>query len=104
MMLTRVRAPLRSVLATVVSPQRRVVAHLTLGLSGLSVAAALLHPKVVALAAGSIEVLGTGAAANLALVFGSLMFLREAQRGRALVKPRPSEELKPTATLSSLVE
>ena len=103
-MLTRNSAPIRSVLASVITPQGRLVANLTLGFIGLSGAAALIYPKVVALVAGGVEVLGTGAVANLALAFGSLMFLREAQRARALVKPRPNEELKPTASPSSLVK
>jgi len=77
---------MRSLLASVISPQRRLVANLSLGFIGLSVAAVLIYPKAVALVSGGLAVLGTGAVANLALVFGSLMFLREAQRARALVQ------------------
>ena len=65
----------------------------TLGVAGLGYAAALLSPKVTALLAGNLGVIGTGFIANLALVFGSLMFLREAFRARTQLLPRHSEEL-----------
>ncbi len=84
--------------------RRRVVVNASLGLVGLSIASVLILPKAVALAAGSLEVLGTGAVANLALVFGSLMFLRKAQRARAIIKPSPSGELKLPASPGSLGE
>ena len=85
-MLTEIPSP-RSVRSTgFLTPARRVLLNGSLGLAGLSVASLLLAPKVVALASGSLEVLGTGAVANLALVFGSLMFLRQAQRTRAVAR------------------
>ena len=90
-MLTEIPSP-RSVRRTgFLTPGRRVLLNGSLGLAGLSVASLLLAPKVVALASGSLEVLGTGAVANLALVFGSLMFLREAQRTRAAARSNGQE-------------
>jgi ribosomal-protein-alanine N-acetyltransferase len=62
--------------------RRRVIFNASAGIVGLSLASVLIAPKALALAAGNMEVLGTGAVANLALVFGSLMFLREAMRNR----------------------
>jgi hypothetical protein len=62
--------------------RRRMVFNASAGIVGLSVASVLIAPKVIALAAGNLQVLGTGAVANLALVFGSLMFVREAMRIR----------------------
>ena len=84
------------------TPGRRALLNGSMGLTGLSVATLLLAPKVVALAAGSLEVLGTGVVANLALVFGSLMFLREAQRTRAAAKPQPDDATRPPASPGNL--
>jgi hypothetical protein len=84
------------------TPGRRALLNGSLGLTGLSVATLILAPKVVALAAGSLEVLGTGVVANLALVFGSLMFLREAQRTRAAAKAQPDNAARPPATSGNL--
>ena len=67
------------------SLRRRVVVNGALGATGLGVAAVLIYPKMIALTAGA-AVFGTGAVANLALVFGSVMFLREAKRARALLR------------------
>jgi hypothetical protein len=61
---------------------RRVVINASFGTLGLGTASLLLYPKIAALVAGGGLSLGTGFVANLALVFGSLMFLREAQRAR----------------------
>jgi len=69
--------------------RRRLVFNASTGVVGLSTASVLLAPKVAALLAGNLAVLGVGAVANLALVFGSLMFLREAQRARATLRPEP---------------
>jgi hypothetical protein len=65
----------------------------SLGVSGLVYAAVLLTPKLLTLGAGNPDVLGTGFVANLALLFGSLMFLREALRARGPAQPRHDEEL-----------
>jgi hypothetical protein len=62
-----------------------------LGVIGLSGAAVLLFRKSPQLLAGNIDTVGTGFVANLTLVVGSLMFLREAQLVRS--QPRPNEEL-----------
>jgi ABC-type transporter lipoprotein component MlaA len=69
--------------------RRRLVFNASAGVVGLSTASVLLAPKVAALLTGNLAVLGVGAVANLALVFGSLMFLREAQRARATLRPEP---------------
>jgi hypothetical protein len=50
-----------------------------MGIVGLAFAAYKIFPKAQRLFAGNLHVLGVGAAANLALVFGSLMFLRNAR-------------------------
>ena len=73
--------------------RRRMLGNAALGVVGSAWGAVLIYPKVLALAAGSLDALGIGAIANLALLFGSLMFLREAQRARALLQPRPNGEL-----------
>lgn len=54
--------------------------HVALGVVGLSCASLLIAPKVALLVGGSLSVIGVGFVANLALVFGSLMFLRTAQQ------------------------
>ena len=51
-----------------------------LGVVGLGSAAVLIAPKLALLAAGSSEVLGVGLVANVALIAGSLMFLRSARQ------------------------
>jgi hypothetical protein len=68
--------------------RRRVILSTSLGATGLGAASLLMFPKLAALMSGSLEVIGLGAVANLALVFGSLMFLREAQSARALLSSR----------------
>lgn len=94
MFLSRLRSAQPS--TTVGKPLRRRVAwNASLGVTGLGIASILVAPKVAALVAGNLAVLGTGAVANLALVFGSLMFLREAQRARAVARARPDEAFKP---------
>jgi len=50
--------------------------HLALGIIGLTAAAVLIFPKATRLIDGDLTVFGRGAIANLALVFGSLMFVR----------------------------
>lgn len=57
--------------------------NLSLGVIGLSYAAVLIYPKAARLIDGDMTVFGVGAVANLALVFGSLMFLRNARIFRA---------------------
>ena len=59
--------------------------HLALGVIGLVWAFVLIYPKAVLVARGDMSVLGRGALANLALVFGSLMFLGNAHffRGKS---------------------
>jgi hypothetical protein len=57
--------------------------HASLGIIGLLYAAVLIYPKAVAILAGNTHVLGVGTVANLALAFGSLMFLRNARYFRA---------------------
>jgi hypothetical protein len=52
------------------------------GVIGLGAGGLLVAPKLALLAAGNLEVIGVGLIANLALVFGSLMFLRNAQQMR----------------------
>ena len=70
--------------------RRRVVFSGALGATGLGVAAVLIYPKVIALTAGA-AALGVGAVANLALVFGSVMFLREAKRAQTLLRAANDE-------------
>ena len=53
--------------------------HGALGVVGLAFAIFLIFPKAERLIAGDPSVLGRGAVANLALVFGSFMFLRNAR-------------------------
>ena len=53
--------------------------HAALGVAGLTVAVFLIYPKVHRLINGDPHVIGRGALANLALLFGSLMFLRNAR-------------------------
>ena len=62
--------------------------HLALGVIGLVAAAVLIYPKAVRVAGGDMSVLGRGAVANLALVFGSIMFLRNARFFRRKAQPR----------------
>ncbi len=63
--------------------RRKVIVNAGLGTVGLASASLLLYPEVVGLVVGNLGVIGLGTVANLALVFGSLMFLREARRARA---------------------
>ena len=72
--------------------RRRVVLNTSLGTLGLGVASWLIYPKVAVFMIGGVGALGMGLVANLALVFGSLMFLREAQRARGLTRSRPDGE------------
>ena len=67
----------------------------SLGVVGLGGASLLIAPKVALLLGGNLEAVGLGLIANLALVFGSLMFLRNAHQLRQQRKsqPRSSEEL-----------
>lgn len=65
----------------------------SLSILGLATGVVLLTPKIVALLAGDLAVIGTGFVANLALIFGSLMFLREALRIRRQAPPRHDGEL-----------
>lgn len=60
--------------------RRRMFVNLALGSVALGAAAILITPKVIALLDGSLQVVGVGALANLALLFGGLMFLREGVR------------------------
>ena len=53
--------------------------HAALGVAGLTFAVFLIYPKAHRLINGDPHVLGRGAVANLALLFGSLMFLRNAR-------------------------
>ena len=53
--------------------------HAVLGIAGLMFAVVLIYPKAHRLINGDPRVLGRGAVANLALLFGSLMFLRNAR-------------------------
>ena len=92
-MLTQVPSPNQIVEKAPSRLRRRVVVNSSLGALGLGVASLLIYPKVVAFMVGGAVAFGVGLIANLALVFGSLMFLREAQRGRALTRSRPDEEL-----------
>lgn len=66
------------------SARRRVALWTVFGVTGLAAAAVLLAPRIAALATGDFDVLGTGFIANLALVFGSVMGLREGRRARML--------------------
>ena len=79
-------APMRS---------RRVWANAILGTIALAAGGVLIYPKVIALFEGTQGVIGVGALANLALLFGGLMFVREAVQAyrRAVVAPgqRPNE-------------
>jgi hypothetical protein len=50
--------------------------QLALGVIGVGYAFVLMYPKAVRLLAGDSSVLGRGAIANVALLLGSLMFLR----------------------------
>lgn len=83
--------------STAATARRQVAWNASLGVTGLGLASILMTPKIAALVAGNVAVLGTGAVANLALVFGSLMFLREAQRARAIARMRPDDALEPGA-------
>ena len=67
----------------------------SLGVVGLGGASLLIAPKVGLLLGGNLEAVGLGLIANLALVFGSLMFLRNAHQLRQQRKsePRSNEEL-----------
>lgn len=76
---------------------RRFALNLVVGTVAVGAAALLITPKVISLLDGSLEVLGVGAIANLALAFGGLMFLREAQRAYGGAVARSNEERKPTA-------
>ena len=62
---------------------RQARLNLVLGVSGLTCAAVLIYPKAARLVDGDLTALGVGAVANLALVFGSLMFLRNWRLFRA---------------------
>jgi len=53
--------------------------HGALGVVGLAFAAYMIYPKAHRLIAGDPTVLGRGAVANVALLFGSIMFLRNAR-------------------------
>ena len=59
--------------------------HAALGIVGLTFAAFLIYPKVQRLINGDSRVLGRGAVANMALLFGSAMFLRNARYFRRRV-------------------
>ncbi|MGH7677255.1 MAG: hypothetical protein ACRENU_02235 [Gemmatimonadaceae bacterium] len=72
--------------------RRRVVINTSLGTLGLGVASWLIYPKVAAVMIGGVGALGMGLVANLSLVFGSLMLLREAQPARAQAQSRPDGE------------
>ena len=63
--------------------------HAALGVIGLVFALYLIYPKALGLINGDPRVLGRGAVANVALLLGSLMFLRNARRFR-----RSAEALK----------
>lgn len=65
--------------------------HGALGVVGLAFAIFLIFPKAERLIAGDPSVLGRGAVANLALVVGSLMFLRNARYFRRRVGARSPE-------------
>jgi hypothetical protein len=62
--------------------RKQSFAFTTLGVVGLGYASLLIAPKLALLIGGSVEVVGVGFIANLGLVFGSLMFLRNAQQFR----------------------
>ena len=81
--------------ASVTRPPRRVLLDAGLGVTGLGYAVFLAAPKVAAIMAGSLEVVGVGLIANLALAFGSLMLLREAQR--RVVRRLPADSDVPRA-------
>jgi hypothetical protein len=53
--------------------------HAVLGVIGLAFASYMIYPKAQRIIAGEHGVLGRGAVANVALVLGSLMFLRNAR-------------------------
>ena len=53
--------------------------HAALGVIGLIFAVYLIYPKAHRLINGDPRVLGRGVVANVALLFGSLMFLRNAR-------------------------
>jgi len=59
--------------------------HAALGVIGLVFAIYLIYPKAHRLINGDPRVLGRGAVANVALLFGSLMFLRNARHFRRSV-------------------
>jgi len=67
--------------------------HAVLGVIGLAFASYMIFPKLQRLIAGDYGVLGRGAVANVALVLGSLMFLRNARyfRRRAAAPGAPAE-------------
>src|SRR5689334_6330644 len=67
------------VLSRWLQPRIQARLHAVLGIAGLAQAAILLSPKIPRLLAADSSVFGRGLLANLALVFGSLMFLRNAR-------------------------
>jgi hypothetical protein len=69
--------------------RRKSRVNLSLGVIGITGAAVLIYPKAALLLAGDLSVLGVGAVANLALLFGSLMFLRNAQMFRRQLHQAP---------------
>ena len=75
--------------------RRQSLGFTALGVVGLSYAATLIAPKLALLLGGNLDVIGVGFIANLALTFGSLMFLRNAQqfRRQATLLLRSNEEL-----------
>ena len=75
--------------------RRQMRMQASLGAVGLGAASFLIAPKLALLFAGSLEPFGVGLIANLALVFGSLMFLRNAQqmRRQATLHLRSNAEL-----------
>ena len=62
--------------------QRQSRLQASLGVVGLGGASLLIAPKLALLITGNLEAIGIGLVANLALVFGSLMFLRNARQLR----------------------
>ena len=67
----------------------------SLGVIGLGAASILIEPKLALLVAGNLEIVGMGLIANLALVFGSLMFLRNAQQ----LRQQPTSQLRSNGRL-----
>ena len=76
-------------------PRVQARVHAFLGVAGLAKAMLLLYPKVPRILAADSSVFGRGLLANLALVFGSLMFLRNARffSKQAVPRTRVDEEL-----------